>query len=44
MTQAILTDKDADMAYRARFWTSRAFIYGILILWAIVEKNLIRSR
>lgn len=36
MTQAIFRDSDADRAYRARWWTSRAVIYGILILWAIV--------
>ena len=29
-------DSDSDLAYRARWWTSRAVIYGVLILWAIV--------
>lgn len=36
MTEPILTDKESDLAYKARFWTSRAFIYGILIIWAII--------
>jgi multiple sugar transport system permease protein len=36
MSEAIVRDKEADLAYRARWWTSRAVIYGILILWAIV--------
>jgi multiple sugar transport system permease protein len=33
---AIFHDRDADLAYRARWWTSRAVIYGVLILWAII--------
>ena len=36
MTEPIFTDKPDDLAYRAKFWTSRAFIYGILIIWAII--------
>ena len=36
MTQAIFRDGDADLAYKARWWTSRVVIYGILILWAVV--------
>ena len=30
------TTATSDLAYRARWWTSRAVIYGVLILWAIV--------
>jgi len=36
MSEPIFKDKDADLAYRARFWTSRVFIYGALIIWAII--------
>ena len=36
MTTAIFRDSDADRVYRARWWTSRAVIYGVLILWAVV--------
>jgi multiple sugar transport system permease protein len=36
MTAAIFRDTDADRAYKARWWTSRAVIYGVLIIWAIV--------
>jgi multiple sugar transport system permease protein len=36
MTQAIFHDSDTDVAYKARWWTSRAVIYGVLILWTIV--------
>jgi multiple sugar transport system permease protein len=36
MTQAVFRDAESDLAYRARWWTSRAFIYAVLILWAIV--------
>jgi multiple sugar transport system permease protein len=31
-----LRDADSDLAYRAKWWTSRFVIYGVLILWAIV--------
>ena len=31
-----LRDNESDIAYRARWWTSRAVIYGVLIAWAIV--------
>jgi multiple sugar transport system permease protein len=36
MTVAIFHDGDADLAYKARWWTSRAVIYGVLVLWTIV--------
>jgi multiple sugar transport system permease protein len=36
VTEAIFRDTEADLAYRARWWTSRAAIYGILVLWAII--------
>lgn len=36
MSEQIFKDKPDDLAYRARFWTSRAFIYGILLIWAII--------
>jgi multiple sugar transport system permease protein len=36
MTAASLHESDGDRAERARWWTSRAAIYGILILWTIV--------
>lgn len=36
MTTAIFSDGKSDVAYRARWWTSRAVIYAVLILWAIV--------
>ena len=35
-SQAILRDGDSDRAYKAKWWTSRAVIYAILIFWAIV--------
>jgi multiple sugar transport system permease protein len=35
-TTAIFRDSDSDLAYKAKWWTSRAVIYGILILWAII--------
>jgi multiple sugar transport system permease protein len=31
-----LRDSDSDLAYRAKWWTSRVVIYGVLIAWAIV--------
>jgi len=34
--EVYLRDSQADLAYRAKWWTSRAVIYGALILWAIV--------
>ena len=37
MTEPIFTDKESDLTYKARFWTSRVFIYGILIIWAIIS-------
>jgi multiple sugar transport system permease protein len=36
VTSAIFHDGESDLAYRARWWTSRAAIYGVLILWTIV--------
>ena len=36
MTQAIFHDSDADRAYKAKWWTSRILIYGVLILWTII--------
>ena len=36
MTAAIFRESDADLAYKARWWTSRVVIYGVLILWTIV--------
>jgi multiple sugar transport system permease protein len=36
VTQAIFRDTEADRTYKARWWTSRAVIYAILILWTIV--------
>ena len=34
--EAYLRDTPSDLAYRAKWWSSRAVIYGVLILWAIV--------
>jgi multiple sugar transport system permease protein len=31
-----LRDGESDLVYRARWWTSRAVIYAVLIAWAIV--------
>jgi multiple sugar transport system permease protein len=36
VTEAIFRDTEADLAYKARWWTSRAAIYGILVLWAVI--------
>jgi multiple sugar transport system permease protein len=36
VTAAVFRDHESDLAYRARWWTSRAVIYGVLILWAII--------
>ena len=36
MTQALFQDSDSDVAYKAKWWTSRIVIYGVLILWTIV--------
>lgn len=36
MTQAIFRDSEADLAHKARWWSSRLVIYGVLILWTIV--------
>ncbi len=36
MSQAIFHDSESDLAYKAKWWTSRVVIYGVLILWTIV--------
>lgn len=36
MTDAIFRDNEVDLAYKARWWTSRGVIYGVLILWTVV--------
>jgi multiple sugar transport system permease protein len=36
VTTAIFRDSETDLAYRAKWWTSRTLIYGALILWAVV--------
>ena len=32
----VFTDAASDLAFRARWYTSRAFIYGALIFWSVV--------
>jgi multiple sugar transport system permease protein len=34
--QAIFHGSDADLAHKAKWWSSRAVIYGVLILWTVV--------
>jgi multiple sugar transport system permease protein len=36
MTQAVFADNESDLAYKAKWWTSRVVIYGVLIFWTIV--------
>ncbi len=36
MTQAIFRDSDADLAFKAKWWSSRVVIYGVLIGWTII--------
>jgi multiple sugar transport system permease protein len=36
VTQAVFRESESDIAYKARWWTSRAAIYGILIVWTII--------
>lgn len=36
MTQAIFRDSEADRAFRGKWYLSRAVIYALLIVWAIV--------
>jgi multiple sugar transport system permease protein len=36
MTAAIFRDSESDLSYRAKWWTSRAVIYGVLILWTVI--------
>ncbi|NAZ35455.1 carbohydrate ABC transporter permease [Rubellimicrobium sp. CFH 75288] len=33
---AIFRDAEADLRYRARWWTSRVAIYGALLIWTVV--------
>lgn len=33
---AIFKDNDTDLAYKAKWYTSRGVIYGVLILWTII--------
>jgi multiple sugar transport system permease protein len=35
-SEQIFRDGEADLAYRAKWWASRAAIYGVLILWAVI--------
>jgi multiple sugar transport system permease protein len=36
MSQAIVHGSEADSGYKAKWWSSRLVIYGLLILWTIV--------
>jgi multiple sugar transport system permease protein len=36
MSAQIFRDGEADLKYRARWWLSRAAIYAVLILWAVI--------
>jgi multiple sugar transport system permease protein len=36
VTQAIFHGSDADLGHKAKWWSSRAVIYGVLILWTVV--------
>ncbi len=36
MSDPIFHDGESDLAYKARWWTSRIFIYSILIVWAVI--------
>ena len=36
MTEQIFHDHESDLRHKARWFTSRAVIYGILILWAVI--------
>ena len=36
MTTQIFRDTSTDLNHRAKWWTSRIAIYGVLILWAII--------
>ena len=36
MTEAIFHDSSTDLAHRAKWWSSRALLYGQLILWAFI--------
>jgi len=36
MTEQIFHDAPGEAGYRAKWWTSRVLIYGILILWAFI--------
>jgi multiple sugar transport system permease protein len=37
MSAQIFRDGEADLKYRARWWLSRAAIYAVLILWAVIR-------
>ena len=36
MTDAVFKDSESDLAFRAKWWTGRALIYGALSLWAFI--------
>ncbi len=36
MTTQIFRDSSTDLNHRAKWWTSRVAIYGVLILWAVI--------
>ncbi|MEM7525298.1 MAG: carbohydrate ABC transporter permease [Pseudomonadota bacterium] len=36
MNEPIFRDNEADLSHRAKWWTGRAAIYGVLILWTII--------
>ena len=36
MTDAVFKDSESDLAFRVKWWTGRALIYGALSLWAFI--------
>ena len=36
MSAQVFHDTDADRNFRAKWWSSRIAIYGVLILWALI--------
>ena len=34
--EPIFVDTEVDLAHRAKWWTGRIFVYGALILWAVI--------
>jgi multiple sugar transport system permease protein len=36
MSEQIFRDSQADLAHRARWWTSKIFIYGVLLFWTFI--------